>query len=218
MKTIDIVVIVVFILVLAGAGLFFVTTLTAPSVSDSENLEPIETVIDPIQNVVSGVALPLVKIGNKDIFLTARAEYKLSGVLVSKHKYSKGFMSDLSPWDYAVVWGAVPDLVQYIEFSKSIRFCFFKFEEGSPVSAEYVSKHFSNNHLIPSTGNIRKAMAKAKKGMKVQIFGYLVDVQALQNGVPVSNWNTSMVRTDKEGGACEIIYVTRLRLEDKVYE
>ncbi|MDZ4181316.1 MAG: hypothetical protein U1B83_00460, partial [Candidatus Cloacimonadaceae bacterium] len=166
----------------------------------------------------SGIPLPVIEYGKKRVFLSAKAEYRIGGILVSKRRYTNGFMSDLSPWDYAMIWGDVPNFINHIKFDQIVRYCLFKYDPSQGIDVDYVSRHLSNNHLIPANKNIRKALKAGKKGMSVELSGYLVDVDAVLPGGGSQTWRSSMKRDDTAGGACEIIYVTRLRLGDRVYE
>ena len=157
-------------------------------------------------------------IPNVKFFFTPQAKYKLSGLLVSTHRYVKGFWSKLSPWDYAVCWGNVPEMFPYVKFHQVSRFCLFRSNGNVPIDVSYILRHMSNNHMIPSNKNIRRALKHGRKGQKVEIEGYLVYVAANVKKHGSLNWNSSITRDDDGNGACEIIYVTKLRLDDKVYE
>lgn len=127
-------------------------------------------------------------------------------------------MSWLSPYDYAIIWGKAPEYLPYLKFDQIVRFCLFEYKNGAPIDIEYLSAHMSNNHLIPSTLNLRRAFSTAKKKDLVSIDGFLVYVSSTDKQNRSSTWNSSLSRDDKGNGACEIIYVTRLRINDKVYE
>jgi hypothetical protein len=45
-----------------------------------------------------------------------------------------------------------------------------------------------------------------------------VNVDAAKNGQTVATWNTSTTRSDTGNGACEIVYVTRLQVGERVFE
>ncbi len=180
--------------------------------------DEIETFFDPIQNDVSDVILPDMTFGKVTHSFVAKAEYIISGELVSSRRYRSGYMSDLSPWDYAIIWGVVPSLKEYLKFNQVVRYCLFSYKSDAPIDPEYILAHMSNNHLIPTTKNIRKALKKGRKGDKVVLEGYLVFVSSHSPKRGSSNWNSSLTRSDKSDGACEIIYLTKLRINDKVYE
>lgn len=218
MRIIDKILIVIAVLAFVLLAYFGFSLFGKTGAEYSSATDAIDISEDPIQEVVVGEPLPIQTIGKHRIFLFAQASYQLSGVLVSKRNYRRGPIDKLSPWDYAVVWGRVPDSFPHIKFKQVVRFCLFRFKSGAPVDTKYVGEHFSNHHLIPANANIRRALRQGKKGMKVRLDGFLVNVEAYQDNRLYTSWKSSMSRTDTGNGACEIIYVTRLRLEDKVFE
>ncbi|MFA6911255.1 MAG: hypothetical protein WCQ59_09065, partial [Candidatus Cloacimonadaceae bacterium] len=66
--------------------------------------------------------------------------------------------------------------------------------------------------------NLRKAMGRVKKKDQVLIDGFLVNVISTDRKNRIGNWTSSLTREDTGNGACEIIYVTRLRINNDVYE
>lgn len=193
-------------------------TYTAPEEVSAPSDELLDLKIDPVQSDANGQALPIIEMGGRQIMLFAKASYSITGQLVSKNRYTKGFMSDLSPWDYALAWGHVGTYIDQLKFKQMVRFCLFEPKKGAVVDFDYVNTHMSNNHLIPATKNIRRALSLSKKGDIVKLDGYLVNVEAGKNGRNEAGWTTSLSRTDTGNGACEIIYVTRLRIGDRVFE
>jgi hypothetical protein len=178
----------------------------------------IGTSADPVQMEDTTTTLPPLQIRGSRFYLDVKAQYKLSGILVGRHLYPRGLMKDLSPYDYAVAWGQVIEWLPHIRFSQANRYCFFKYKIPSPVNKAYLETHMSNNHMIPSTPNLRHALRTAKKHVPVQIEGYLVNVQAQLRRGRTGTWNSSLKREDTGNGACEIIYVTRLQIGDRIYE
>ncbi len=61
-------------------------------------------------------------------------------------------------------------------------------------------------------------MGKVKKSDLVRIEGFLVNVTGVDAKNRVINWKTSTTREDTGNGACEIIYVSKLRLNNNIYE
>ncbi|MDD2331726.1 MAG: hypothetical protein PHI68_03625 [Candidatus Cloacimonetes bacterium] len=217
MKLKDYIVVLVFLALVISYGIYLYSSHNSPRESSTVELPPIETYVDPVQEQTD-IVVPELHIGKSTYTFKPKASYQIAGVLVSKRKYSKGFMSDISPWDFALAWKAVPEYLKHIKFDQIVRFCLFYLKPDAPVSPDYVSRHFSNNHLIPATDNLRRAMKLAREGMKVELGGYLVDVESKEAGKGSLAWKSSLSRTDTGNGACEIIYVTKLRLEDRLYE
>jgi hypothetical protein len=178
---------------------------------------PLLSEIEPIQDEEAIKPLPMQSIGKTMITMEPKATYRIHGQLVGKKRYRSGFMSSVSPYDYALIWGDLPKMTDRIKFRQVIRYCLYSFKHGTDIDVAYVQEHMSNNHLIPANKNLRKAMSKAKKGDLICIDGYLVDVYASKDGQHSSSWRTSMQRDDIGDGACEIIYVTSLRINDMIY-
>lgn len=156
--------------------------------------------------------------GKHDYILSLLAEYSITAYLVSKRPYRRGSLSDLSPWDYALIWGEVPHQLEYLKFDQIVRFCLFSYKHGSPVDPAYIGRHLSNNHLIPANANIRKALARAKRGDIVRLKGYLVNVRTKSGSKEAVVWKSSMSRDDTGNGACEVLYVEQLRIGNRLYQ
>jgi hypothetical protein len=85
------------------------------------------------------------------------------------------------------------------------------------VGFNYAMSHGSNNHIIPANENIRKAVdSKVRVHDKIVLDGYLVNVEGRNQGRRIS-MKSSLTRKDSNRGACEIIYVTGVQVEDKMY-
>ena len=218
MRRIDWIILAVLAIVLTIGAYILYSSFTAPEETPAPETDVLDLKPDPIQSDAKGTALPVIEMGGRQIFLWAQASYSITGQLVSKNRYTNGFMSDLSPWDYALAWGEVGTYINQLRFKQMVRFCLFQPKKDAIVDFNYVNSHMSNNHLIPASKNVRKALSLAKKGDIVKLDGYLVNVDAAKNGQTVANWNTSTTRTDTGNGACEIVYVTRLRIGERVFE
>jgi hypothetical protein len=204
-------------LVVATAFLLF-RSFNAPVSILADPDDIIDISSDPIQTADIDTIIPGIVLSGSHFSITPKARYKISGMLISKRRYLRGYMSRLSPFDYALIWGKVPQYLDYLKFDQIVRFCLFKYKKGLPISIEYIGNHLSNNHLIPSTKNIRKALGKAKKEDLIILDGYLVKVFGKDKKGRTTSWSSSMNRTDDGNGACEIIYVTRLRINNDIYE
>jgi len=80
-----------------------------------------------------------------------------------------------------------------------------------------VVAHSANNHIVPVNENVGRAVKSVKKKDAVVLEGYLVNIQGSYKGRDV-RWNSSLSRTDTGNGSCELFYVTKVRIESKVYE
>ena len=181
--------------------------------------DEIDTSGDPLQTLISSQDPILIKTKSGEFVLTPAAEYRIAAVVVGREDYSYGWNARISPVDLALAWGrlAEPDSRKYVSYSVGGRWVSFKLKEGSPFDVAYVISHASNNHIIPSTRNIRRAVKTIKERQKVVLEGFLVRLSGTYDGKQVW-WNTSLSRTDSGDGSCELLYVTKARIGYKVYE
>ncbi|MFA7543011.1 MAG: hypothetical protein WCY84_01440 [Candidatus Cloacimonadaceae bacterium] len=156
--------------------------------------------------------------GKEKYTLQPQAEYSISAYLVSKRSYHRGYMHRLSPWDYGLIWGEVPNQLEHLKFNQVVRFLLFKYKFGAPIDVEYIQRHLANTHLIPANQNIRRALRYARKGNTVRLEGYLVNVTGTKKGRATGTWQSSMSREDKGNGACEVMYVKTLQIENRLYK
>lgn len=217
MRLLDKILIALSVLIVIATAFYIYSTFTAP-IDTKGDLTSLDISNNPIQTAIDSLHLPPLSYGDATFHFHPRAGYAISGQLVSKRKYTSGFMHNLSPWDYALVWGGAIQQLDRIKFKQVVRFCLFTYNPDKPVDPRFIGEHMSNNHLIPSNKNLRKALALAKKGSKVKLEGYLVDVAAMKGDQYAGEWNTSLVRSDDGNGACEIIYLTKVRIDDRVYQ
>jgi len=199
-------------------SLFFLLGCEKPHLSGTET-EEIDISQDPLQTPYP-FGEPIIKeIENGLLTLTPVAKYRISAVVVSKKAYDGGWQSQISPYDLAMVWGklAEPEYDKYIEYWQNNRWYFFRYKEGSPFDHSYVVTHSGNHHTIPANYNVGKALESIQKDDKVVLEGYLVNVKGTYRGKAVF-WNTSLSRDDTGNGSCEVIYVSKVRIDTRVYE
>jgi len=174
---------------------------------------------DPVQSPCISEEPILQNMKNGSFSLTRMANYKVSGLVISKEYYSDGWDSMISPVDLLILWGKLvePEYARPITFTHGGRWYHYRWKEGSPVDPGYIITHSSNNHVIPASKNIYRAIKQIKKKDQIIVEGCLVNVKGTFKGRPVS-WNTSLSRTDTGNGSCEIFYVSKVRIDTKVYE
>ncbi len=106
---------------------------------------------------------------------------------------------------------------QYSTYSQSDRWYFFEYRHETPFTTSYIINHSSNNHIIPATENIRKAVKTVKAGQKIILDGFLINLKGTYRGQNVW-WNTSLSRSDTGDNSCELFYVSKVRIGNEVYE
>ena len=137
--------------------------------------------------------------------------------VVSEDAYHFGQAAALIPEDYALAWGPVlqAPYVGRIHFSQISRFYMWGTSDSS-LDRRTIVTHTANTHLIPSSSRLRQAAACAGKGDDVRLQGWLVDVEGIDD--PAFRWRTSTTREDEGPGGCETVFVTRLTINERVYE
>ncbi|MFA5808800.1 MAG: hypothetical protein WC935_00500 [Thermoleophilia bacterium] len=153
--------------------------------------------------------------------LTSDMSYSISAKVESAKRYNDS-ISEAVPYDLLLAWGKIADteVDGKLDWDQSDRQGMVSGSlggSGADVSSEYVITHVSNNHLVPATDNIRKAMATIEAGDIVRIDGRLVNVRLKTDDSRVLTVNTSKKRSDQGDGACEIIYVEELSINGLSY-
>ncbi len=182
-------------------------------------LDKIDVSLDPFQTPCPSEEPILQNMKNGSFILTPMANYKVNGLVISREYYSDDWDGMISPVDLLIVWGKLTEreYSRHINFTQGGRWYHYKWKEASPVDPAYIATHSSNNHIIPASRNIYRAIKQIKKKAPVVLEGYLVNLRGMFKGRPVS-WNTSLSRTDTGNGSCEIFYVSKVRINTKVYE
>ncbi|MEI7474975.1 MAG: hypothetical protein WCK67_09380 [bacterium] len=188
-----------------------------PNATFRNTYEPIK-ITEPIQTQLNAIEPITIKDGNDFFKITPQANYSIYAKIVSKKEYGWGWDGKLVPMDLALAWGNLLNTKNdnHISYSQSGRWYFFEYDAEYPYDVEYVLNHSANNHIIPADSNIKNALKSVDRGQMVLLDGYLVNVNGLVNGDKVV-WNSSLSRTDRGNGACELFYVKSVRIGDRVY-
>ncbi len=154
-----------------------------------------------------------------NIAITQKAAYTVRGIVLSRENYYSGWNSLISPADVALCWGKLAENGTYkrLKWSQGNRWYFWHPGNDFGYNNDFVAKHSSNNHIIPATPNLAKAVKGLKEGNVVEMTGHLVDVGAVKTSESYS-WNSSVSAGDRGDGSCEIIYLTRLKVHGKIFQ
>ena len=169
-------------------------------------------------------------------YLMPLAEYSLSARIREKNRffYMQWEIDNVAIVDYGLAWG---DMAQDYYFNKfyahsnqtvtgrSLVFNFKdKYFDSLFYKFDYMLSHVSHTHVIPANKNIKKALIAAREGQTIKMEGYLVDVfnssyrRFAMSSLSLSDINESSRGHGKGGGACEIMYVTKVQIEEKVFK
>lgn len=177
---------------------YFQNTLTAANVLDYSDTLKTTSVLGPLQIDFDESVTEIGKYKGKPIEINYRAYYDIAGTVTSVHDYW-GFdaYDSLVPRDVCIAWDgtATSYRMGLIEFSQGERYCTGKTD----------SPNWSNNHIIPSTAEVRGQVFNLRAGDEVRLVGYLVSVS--YDGIIL---DSSMTRADTGNHACEVFYVTKI--------
>ena len=172
--------------------------------------EEIDTSKDPLQTPANPEDIITLEIKDGFFQLKPMAKYRASVMVMSKKSYSYGWTGEIAPIDLALAWGKLTDprYDEHIDYRQSDRWYYFEYDSESPLSGGYIGDHSANNHIIPATENLYKALKSIKKKQKVVLEGYLVNLKGTYEGGEVF-WNSSLTRKDHGANACELFFVKR---------
>lgn len=148
-----------------------------------------------------------------DYQITRRASFEVRARVLARKLYQLNRAADLSPIDLALGWGVMSDsaVLKQIDISQSSRWYRTKFDLPPPVPEQQIIFNSGNMHMIPATKEIERLLKRLREGDIVLIRGYLVDVDHESGWF----WRSSMSRLDTGDGACELVFVESLNVEDR---
>jgi hypothetical protein len=160
----------------------------------------------PVQIEIADAA----PIGREPFELTPRASFEATVRVLGRERYRIDTLAPVVPWDLAVGWGPMSDtkVLEQIDVSQSGRFYFWETSTW-PIDRDAIAQHSANWHIIPASRAVELRLADVRAGHVVSLVGRLVDIKG-SNGEA----RTSMTRDDVGAGACEIILVDELRVEN----
>jgi hypothetical protein len=147
----------------------------------------------------------------KNVVIEPLARFKIQARILSVHRYWLDRAASIAPYDLAVGWGPMSDskVIDTLNISQEDRFYFFSYQpEKLPITAEQISLHSTNIHIIPNNAYIKQQISNLHVGHIVTMTGSLVRVNYRDGG----EWKSSLIRTDTGDGACEIMKVDSISM------
>ena len=155
--------------------------------------------LEPLQRSSTGLPIKL-----RRFVLSPRAEFEVTGKILSKRNYRRDRLAAVVPWDFALGWGPMSDEqnLRALTITQGSRFAFIG---GRVPGLERVilDRSYANLHLSPADTAIEEALAAVPSGALIRLRGRLVDL-SLPDGALIP---TSLDREDTGPGACEIMFV-----------
>ena len=132
--------------------------------------------------------------------------------MLSKKRYKSDNDSKLSPIDLALGWQEMSkdSILKRLKISQHSRFYQWRYEGKIPTARVNIETQSANMHMIPLNNKIKNKLLKANKNDIVEIEGYLVRVRGPGNYY----WNSSTTRSDTGKGACEVVLVKNIKINN----
>ncbi|MBC8184834.1 hypothetical protein H8E88_27385 [candidate division KSB1 bacterium] len=146
---------------------------------------------------------------HKEYFVTPLAQFSLQARVLSKKWYRWRSDSKIVPLDLALGWGRMSDsaVLDRIKINQSGRKYYWKSKQ-LPIPKKEISTSSANMHIIPANDQVKQILKKIKKGHVLSLSGYLVKIRD-KNG---RRWASSLTRTDVGNGACELVWIEKIKL------
>lgn len=165
-----------------------------------------------------------------EVKLIPMAEYSISGRTVAiNHTFTffRNKFDNVALIDIGLVWGNLSPtefIKKYLKFdSQKIyltgsRRLATEWKSDTPLPPEYIQSHLSHTHIIPANSNILSALLKLKIYDLVKMDGLLVDIYTQKMHIAGSLSRNDSNETSRGNGACEIMYVKKVQIGDRIYE
>lgn len=137
------------------------------------------------------------------------ARYQITGVVLHRERYRFDATASICPVDLGLAWGSmsIAGVINDLKITQRGRFLLYSCKgDELPLDPEQLNQSASNNHCLPSDDKIRSQLLAVKRHELATLEGYLVEVSGPEGMI----WRSSLTRDDEDGGACEIIWVTRV--------
>ncbi|MDP8218958.1 MAG: hypothetical protein P9M03_09560 [Candidatus Theseobacter exili] len=148
----------------------------------------------------------------KNYSIIPLAKFNLKGRVLSKKRYWFGREAALVPYDVAFGWGQMSNnmVLKDISIRQSGRFYFWRSKE-LPIPEKQIIESSANMHLMAANNDVKSLIKKLRRGNIVSLQGFLVKVDASDGW----HWKSSMSRKDSGDGACELIWVEKMKIIEK---
>ena len=173
--------------------------------------------------------------GNR-ITIIPVAYYKISGMVIATNRFfllKTEFFDSAALYDIGLAWGKLGNKKLYKKYFESYsrkneatgaRVLWVSWKGNIPVPIDYAQSHWSHTHIVPANKNIMGALLRVRDWDKIELEGFLVDMKYNSKRGRIHSSHTSMSRTDtgmvgdRGNGACEVMYVTKVKLKNKIYK
>ena len=206
------------IISLAFCLFIFISCSSKPTPSYEDNAK-IDLSGDPEMQMIENLDTLKSTKNGIDWTVKLKATYRIRAIVLSRRNYGGGWNAILSPCDLALAWGNLTkdNLYKKIKWSQNNRWYFWRYGDDFSYDNGFINRYSSNNHIIPATPNLTKTVKFLRRNDIVELTGYLVDIDA-KKGNDTYWWNSSTSLTDAGDGSCEVLYLVKLKVGNKIYQ
>lgn len=143
------------------------------------------------------------------VWVVPRADFSATVRVLHAEDYRRDVDGALVPVDLAVAWGALSEagVAQSLWVHQSSRYYSWRSSADFPIPPGEISRSSANMHMIPADAETEDTLLSIGRGDVVSYTGWLVDVEGAQR-----NWHSSLTREDTGSYACEVVFVTSVRV------
>jgi hypothetical protein len=143
--------------------------------------------------------------------ITALAEFELKARVLSRKRYWLDRESELAPVDLLLGWKKMSDqkVLDQLSLGQGSRWYSWS-ADRLPISESEIEAHCANMHIIPADAEVEKTLKSVRAGQIVTMKGFLICAQAPDGW----SWRSSLSRTDKAGGSCELVWAEQLSVDE----
>ncbi len=204
------------ILAIIIISIFYIINLPHPSFNEETE---INALVPPVQIDSTNIQPVFLRKRGMDFVAYPQAYYKVAAVIKGRENYYFDSGAKLAPVDLALAWGmlSMPEYDKWMVCHQNSRRYYFYAKANSALNKELVYPNSANTHIIPASVNILRAINTLDRGDKIELEGYLVNILHVEKNGRRYEWNSSLSRDDVGDGACELMYVKRIKIGKKVY-
>lgn len=146
--------------------------------------------------------------------ITPRYDFVLLGRILGKERYYIGRETDLARYDLAIGWKEMSDIdyLTPLKISQGNRFYRYTYPAG--YDKRTIAVNSANMHIVAANDNVKDVLSAIEEHDIIALKGQLINI----NHTDGWRWISSNTRNDTGGGACEIIWVTDIRIINDRYQ
>jgi hypothetical protein len=180
---------------------------------------PLSLGAEPVQEELPTPIPVTVQRGDRTFFIIKKHRYAITAEVLAAHAYDWVWTTEFYDVDLGLAWGdQVQRLTDAYSFYQDARFLFWRSDtQVSESERTYITTHVGNVHVLPAEGkaHVGRALRSARPADRVSLEGYLVEIQDAGTNVLATS---STVRTDTGNGACEVMWVDRVQINETLWE